>query len=127
VEDSAGYKLMWKLGVVSDSQTELQRLDQLVYGMKVVLHQGGPAPCVWGTIPYPLPPERQIETGADGVDQFRLQQATGCVRLLRAMRKHTDLHPQRWKGGLYHQWELPSLHVMVWTTEHEKIIPFDSA
>ena len=33
VEDSAGYKLMWKLGVVSGSQRELESLQELKGGI----------------------------------------------------------------------------------------------
>jgi hypothetical protein len=132
VEDSAGFKLMAKLGEISEPQPELLTAAELHSGMHVLVHQGPAAPCAWGMIPHPLPPDRQpdsytppISTDKNGVEQFRMQRSKQCLRLFADMRKNTDLKSDRWNGGLYDQIEIPSFYVTVWSDEHEAIAPLD--
>lgn len=132
-EDSAGFKLMAKLGEISASLPEILTAGDLQPGMQVLVHQGPTAPCAWGMIPHPLPPPRQptsytppITTDENGVEQFRMQRTQQCIRLFSEMRQTTDFAPDRWVGGLYHPIEIPSFYVTEWTESHEAVTPFDS-
>ena len=113
-EDHKGFRLMERLGHVSSEWEEL-KADELKSGTRVLLSQGPPAPCGWGTIPEPIedPDLRPksytspISQDDNGDDQFRLVRTASCTRILADLRRDTDFGQERWVGGLWHNWGFP--------------------